>query len=208
VILINLLPHREAARKLRRDTYNVFLGLAAVMGLLIGVIIYLVYQNRITEQQGRNAFLQSQIKVLDNQIKEIATIEQEITALTARQRAVEDLQADRNLPVHLLNEMVRQMPDGVYITNLRQDNQAVTIQGVAQSNERISELLRNLASNTPWLSKPDLVEIVAGNLALTPRDTRRVANFNLRVRLMRASEIQPASPAPAAAASRPAAPSR
>jgi type IV pilus assembly protein PilN len=208
VILINLLPHREAARKLRRDTYNVFLGLAAVMGLLIGVIIYLVYQNRITEQQGRNAFLQSQIQVLDNQIKEIATIEQEITALTARQRAVEDLQADRNLPVHLLNEMVRQMPDGVYITNLRQDNQAVTIQGVAQSNERISELLRNLASNTPWLSKPDLVEIVAGNLALTPRDTRRVANFNLRVRLMRASEIQPASPAPAAAASRPAAPSR
>jgi type IV pilus assembly protein PilN len=208
VILINLLPHREAARKLRRDTYNVFLGLAAVIGLLIGAIIYLVYQNRITEQQGRNAFLQSQIQVLDNQIKEIATIEQEITALTARQRAVEDLQADRNLPVHLLNEMVRQMPDGVYITNLRQDNQAVTIQGVAQSNERISELLRNLASNTPWLSKPDLVEIVAGNLALTPRDTRRVANFNLRVRLMRASEIQPASPAPAAAASRPAAPSR
>jgi type IV pilus assembly protein PilN len=208
VILINLLPHREVARKLRRDTYNVFLGLAAVIGLLIGAIIYLVYQNRITEQQGRNAFLQSQIQVLDNQIKEIATIEQEITALTARQRAVEDLQADRNLPVHLLNEMVRQMPDGVYITNLRQDNQAVTIQGVAQSNERISELLRNLASNTPWLSKPDLVEIVAGNLALTPRDTRRVANFNLRVRLMRASEIQPASPAPAAAASRPAAPSR
>jgi type IV pilus assembly protein PilN len=121
---------------------------------------------------------------------------------------VEDLQADRNLPVHLLNEMVRQMPDGVYITNLRQDNQAVTIQGVAQSNERISELLRNLANNTPWLSKPDLVEIVAGNLALTPRDTRRVANFNLRVRLMRASEIQPAAPAPAAAASRPATPNR
>ncbi len=205
MILINLLPHREAARKLRRDTFNVFLGVAALIGLLAGAVIYLVYQSRISEQQGRNAFLQSQIQVLDRQIKEIGTIEQEIAALTARQRAVEDLQADRNLPVHLLNEMVRQIPDGVYITNLRQDNQSVTIQGVAQSNERISELLRNLASNTPWLSKPDLVEIVAGNLALTPRDTRRVANFNVRVRLMRASEIPVPQAAAAAAAAVPAA---
>ncbi len=201
MILINLLPHRQAARKLRRDTFNASLGVAALVGLLISAGIYLWYQNRITEQQEKNAFLQREIKVLDEQIKEIATIEQEIAALTARQKAVEDLQADRNLPVHLLNEMVKQLPDGVYITSLRQDNQSVSIQGVAQSNERISELLRNLANNTPWLSKPDLVEIVAGSVALSPRDQRRVANFNLRVRLMRASEVQkPADPAAPAAA--------
>ena len=195
MILINLLPHREAARKLRRDTFNAMLGLAAVVGLVIGGGVYLWYQNQISEQQSKNAFLQREIKVLDDQIKEIATIEAEIAALTARQKAVEDLQADRNLPVHLLNELVKQLPDGVYVTNLKQDNQSVTIQGVAQSNERISELLRNLADNTPWLSKPDLVEIVAGSVALSARDQRRVANFNLRVRLTRASEVKAASAA-------------
>jgi len=203
VILINLLPHREAARKLRRDTFNAMLGLAAVVGLVIGGGVYLWYQNQISEQQSKNAFLQREIKVLDDQIKEIATIEAEIAALTARQKAVEDLQADRNLPVHLLNELVKQLPDGVYVTNLKQDNQSVTIQGVAQSNERISELLRNLADNTPWLSKPDLVEIVAGSVALSPRDQRRVANFNLRVRLTRASEVKAAGAAAPAASAAP-----
>lgn len=204
MILINLLPHREAARKAKRDAFHVTLGVSALAGIVLSAIVYLWFQNQISAQQGRNSFLQSQIQTLDNQIKEIATIEQEIAALTARQKAVEDLQADRNLPVHLLNEIVRQVPDGVYITSLRQDDQAVILQGVAQSNERVSELLRNLADNTPWLSKPDLTEIVAGTVALSPRDTRRVANFNLRVRLMRASEVQPAAAAPAPTASAPA----
>ena len=204
MILINLLPHREAARKARREAFHVTLGVSALIGLMLSAIVYLWFQNQIGTQQQRNSYLQGQIQILDNQIKEIATIEQEIAALTARQNAVEDLQADRNLPVHLLNELVKQIPNGVYITSLRQDNQAVTLQGVAQSNERISELLRNLASNTPWLSKPDLVEIVAGTVALTPRDTRRVANFNLRVRLMRASEVQQTAARPAPPASAPA----
>jgi len=202
VILINLLPHREAARKRRRDAFNASLVGSALAGVLIGAIVYLWYQNQIGEQQAKNAFLQSEITVLDNQIKEIANIEQEIAALTARQKAVEDLQADRNLPVHLLNEMVKQLPDGVYITGLRQDAQTIVIQGVAQSNERVSEMLRNLSNNTPWLSRPELVEIVAGNVTLSPRDVRRVANFNLRVRLMRASEVQQqAAQAPAQAGS-------
>lgn len=204
MILINLLPHREAARKARRDAFYATLGASALVGVLLSVVVYLWYQNQISVQQERNSFLQSQIQTLDNQIKEIASIEQEIAALTARQKAVEDLQADRNLPVHLLNEIVKQVPDGVYITSLRQDDQAVVLQGVAQSNERVSELLRNLADNTPWLSKPELAEIVASTVALSPRDTRRVANFNLRVRLMRASEVQPAAAAPAPAASAPA----
>ncbi len=202
MILINLLPHREAARKRRRDAFNASLVGSALVGVLIGAIVYLWYQNQIGEQQSKNAFLQSEITVLDNQIKEIANIEQEIAALTARQKAVEDLQADRNLPVHLLNEMVKQLPDGVYITGLRQDAQTIVIQGVAQSNERVSEMLRNLSNNTPWLSRPELVEIVAGNVTLSPRDVRRVANFNLRVRLMRASEVQQqAAQAPAQAGS-------
>jgi type IV pilus assembly protein PilN len=108
------------------------------------------------------------------------------------------------MPVYLLNELVSQLPDGVYITSLKQDNQSVSLLGVAQSNERVSELLRNLGNNSPWLTRPELVEIVAGTVALSPRDQRRVANFNIRVRLMRASEAQKAA-APAGAASAPAA---
>ncbi|APW39336.1 fimbrial protein [Rhodoferax koreense] len=199
MILINLLPHREAARKRRRDTFNALLGLSVLVGALIVGAIYLWYQAQISEQQNRNAFLKSEITVLEGQIKEIATIESEIKALTERQKAVEDLQADRNLPVHLLNELVKQLPDGVYLTSLKQDNQSVSIQGVAQSNERVSEMLRNLANNTPWLSRPDLVEIVADTISLSARDQRRVAKFNLRVRLMRSSEVQAVLDAAAAA---------
>lgn len=190
MILINLLPHREAARKRRRDIFNISLGASALAGGLIAGIIFLWYQAQISGQQDKNQLLQSEIKRFDEQIKDIAGLEAEIAALRARQQAVEDLQADRNLPVHMLTELDKQLPDGVYIVNMKQDGQFVTLQGVAQSNERVSELLRNLGNNTPWFSKPELFEIVAGNVALTPRDQRRVANFRIRVRLMRASEAE------------------
>jgi len=199
VILINLLPHREAARKLRRDVFNISLGTSALVGGLLAGIIFLWYQGQISRQQAKNQVLQTEIKRFDAQIKDIATLEAEITALRARQQAVEDLQADRNLPVHLLTELVRQVPDGIYIASMRQDNQNVTLQGVAQSNERVSEFLRNLGNNTPWFSKPELVEIVAGSVSLSPRDQRRVANFNIRVHLTRASEAEKASLAASAA---------
>jgi len=209
VILINLLPHREAARKLRQDVFNVSLGLSALVGGLLAGMVFLWYQAQISGQQGINQVLQAEIKRFDAQIKEIAGLETEIAALRARQQAVEDLQADRNLPVHLLTELVKQLPDGVYIASMRQENQNVALQGVAQSNERVSELLRNLSNNTPWFSKPELVEIVAGSVALTPRDQRRVANFTIRVRLTRASEAEKSRLAasaavPLAAASNPA----
>ena len=190
MILINLLPHREAARKLRKDIFNVSLAVSALVGGLLAGIIFIWFQAQITGQQGRNQLLQTEIKRFDEQIKDIASLEAEIAALRARQQAVEDLQADRNLPVHLLTELVKQLPDGVYIASMRQDNQNVTLQGVAQSNERVSELLRNLGNNTPWFSKPELVEIVAGAVALSPRDQRRVANFTIRVRLTRAGEAE------------------
>ena len=199
MILINLLPHREAARKRRREAFFASLGAAAVAGGVIAGLIYGWYAAQIATQQSTNRVLQVEIKKLEDQIKDIATLQQEIAALRARQQAVEDLQADRNMPVHLLNELVRQLPDGVYISSLKQDNQLVTLVGTAQSNERVSELLRNLGNNSPWLTRPELVEIVAGSVALTPRDQRRVANFSMRVRLLRSSEVQ--QPAPAASAS-------
>ena len=92
--------------------------------------------------------------------------------------------------MHLLNELVRQLPDGVYLASMKQDNQAVTLQGVAQSNERVSELLRNLGNNSPWLVKPELVEITAGTVALSPRDQRRVANFTMRIGVKRPTDAQ------------------
>lgn len=199
MILINLLPHREAARKRRKEMFQATMFASFLVGLLIAGGIYSWFQAMIEQQQQRNNFLTGEIKVLEGQIKEIASIEDEITALRARQKAVEDLQSDRNLPVHLLNELVKQLPDGVYITSLKQTDQVVAMQGMAQSNERVSEMLRNLADNTPWISKPELVEIVAAHVALTPRDQRRVASFNLRFRLMRTSEAQKAAEAASAA---------
>lgn len=190
MILINLLPHREAARKLRSDVFNLSLGASALVGGLLAGIIFLWYQAQISGQQGKNQILQTEIKHFDEQIKDIANLEAEITALLARQQAVEDLQADRNLPVHLLTELVKQLPDGVYVVSVRQDNQTITLQGVAQSNERVSELLRNLNSNSPWLARPELVEIVAGTVAIGPHEQRRVANFTIRARLMRVSESE------------------
>ena len=199
MILINLLPHREAARKRRREAFFATLGAAAVVGVLIGAATYSWYLTQIDSQRGRNTFLQSQVSRLDEQIKDIAALQSEIASLKARQTAVEDLQGNRNLPVYLLSELVKQLPDGVYINSMKQENQTVLITGVAQSNERVSEVLRNFANNSPWLTKPELVEITAGSVALSPRDQRRVANFTMRVGLKRASDPNPAASAHGAA---------
>lgn len=204
MILINLLPHREAARKRRREAFYATLGGAALLGGLLSGGVFAWYQAKIGGQQATNQTLQTEITRLEGQIKDIATLQSEIAALRARQQAVEDLQADRNLPVHLLNELAKQLPDGVYLTGMRQENQVVTLQGVAQSNERVSELLRNLSYHSAWVTRPELVEVVAGQVSLGPREQRRVANFSLRVQLKRPSEAQAAASAPAATSSAPA----
>jgi len=200
MIRINLLPHRELARKQRRRRFNLGIGLAALLGVGLAVLVLLSVQARITEQRQRNQLLQAEIMRFDSQIKDIASLQTEITALRARQQAVEDLQADRNVPVVLMAELVRQLPEGLFLSSLRQEAQNLTLTGSAQSNERVSELLRNLGNNSPWLARPELVEIVAGTLALSPREQRRVANFTIRVRLVRPSDAVAGKPAPGAAA--------
>ncbi len=200
MILINLLPHREAARKRRKDAFYVSLGAAALLGGLICGAIFVWYQAQISSQQSKNTFLQAQIKNLELQIKDVANLESEIAALRARQLAVENLQSDRNLPVHLLNEIVAQLPDGVYINSMKQDGVNVAFQGVAQSNERISELLKNLANNSVWLNKPELVEIIASSVQLAPRDIRRVANFSIRAKINKPTDVVKAAAASASAA--------
>lgn len=184
MILINLLPHREAARKRQKEQFFTQLGLSALLGGMVCGAVFVWYQGQIASQQERNSFLQSEIARLDAEIKDIATLQSQIASLRARQRAVEDLQGNRNLPVHLLDELVTQLPDGVYLTSMRQEGANVLMNGVAQSQERVSELLRNLASQSSWVSKPQLVEIVAAT-AGSARDQKRVSNFTMRATLAR-----------------------
>lgn len=203
MILINLLPHREAKRRQRKQAFFVGVGMAVAVGLVIAGIWYMVLQQLIANQQARNQFLTDEIARLDLQIKDIASLRAEIDALKARQKAVEDLQTDRNTPVRLLDELVKQTPEGVYITSIKQTGHQVQLTGVAQSNERVSELLRNLLYSSTWLELPDLVEIRSINVpvSLGSRETRRLFEYQLRVRIK-----QPVAPAAAAAASGAAAP--
>jgi len=204
VILINLLPHREERRKRRKAAYFAGLGLAAAAGLAIVGIWYLALQQMTSSQQDRNAFLTGEIKKLEVQIKDIATLKAEIESLKARQKAVEDLQIDRNVPVHILNELVRQTPEGVYLTAIKQDGQTLNLNGIAQTNERVSELLRNTANNSEWLVKPELIEIKASNVQTANREQKRLFDFSVRVSVKRPQD-QPADVAGAAkAASAPA----
>lgn len=198
MILINLLPHREAARKRQKELFFTQLGGSALAGVLVSAAVFLWYQARIEEQQARNDFLVAETAKLDAEIKDIASLQQQIASLRARQTAVEDLQADRNLPVHMLEELVTQLPEGVFLNTIRQENLSILMTGTAQSQERVSELLRNLTNNSPWLTKPELIEIVAGSAALAGREQRRVSNFTVRASLKRPAPAAPAAPAPAA----------
>ncbi len=200
MILINLLPHREAARKRQKDQFFTQLGLSALLGGIICGAVFTWYQGQISTQRDRNAFLQAEITRLDAEIKDIAGLQREIASLRARQTAVEDLQSDRNIPVHLLDELVAQLPDGIYLKSMKQEGQSVLLNGVAQSQERVSDLLRNLANSSSWLTRPELIEIVSSSVAVTARDQRRVFNFAMRVSLKRPSAADGAPTNPAGAA--------
>jgi type IV pilus assembly protein PilN len=199
VILINLLPHREAKRRLRRRSFFVALGAFALGGVLITGVWFTVLQQLTAAQAARNQFLQTEIARLETQIKDIATLRGEIEALKARQKAVEDLQTDRNTPVYLLDELVRQTPEGVYLSTIKQSGTTVLVTGVAQTNERVSEMLRNTLYNSPWLEKPELIEIKASNIG-TGREQRRLYEFSMRVSLKAPPSGEPAAAAPAASA--------
>ena len=192
MILINLLPHREERRQRRKVAFFAGLGAAAIAGLAVVGVWYLVVQQLTVAQQERNQFLQTEIAKLDSQIKDIAMLKAEIASLIARQKAVEDLQVDRNLPVHLLNELVKQTPEGIYFSTVKQDGQTLTVSGIAQTQERISELLRNTAYNSAWLVKPELVESKATTVTGANREQKRLFDFSMRVGVKRPQDLKPA----------------
>jgi type IV pilus assembly protein PilN len=203
-IRINLLPHREARRERQKKAFYFLALLSLVGGAALVFIVWSVFQGLISGQQERNNFIAAENRKLDLQIREIATLRQEIDALRARQRAVEDLQADRNQPVYLLDELTKQVPEGIYLRQIKQDDKRVNVAGQAASNERVSEFLRNLQGNSKYLERPELIEIrLAGQQPANV--SRRLFDFSLNLYLRPTPERaqltqaqQPAAP-PAAA---------
>jgi type IV pilus assembly protein PilN len=176
---INLLPHREERRKRARQHFFVVAGGTAVLGALIVIAMHGFYAAKIDTQVERNRFLKSEIAKLDKEIAEINKLKDEIQALLARKQVIETLQADRAQTVHQLDELVRQMPEGVYLKSVTQKGMSVNVLGYAQSNARVSTLMRNIESS-PWLANPGLVEVKASSV-----EKRRVSEFNLNFELKR-----------------------
>ena len=184
MIRINLLPHREAKRKQNKNAFFRMLILAAVFAGAVVLSVGLFIATKISDQEQRNAYITEENKRLEKQIAEIATLKEDIEALKARQQAVEDLQSDRNQPVYLLDELVKQVPEGIYLRNFKQEGQKVSMSGVAQSNERVSELLHNFTYNSSWLEHPELVESKSSSMG-QGRDNKRVYEFTMSVGIKR-----------------------
>ena len=185
MILINLLPHREARRLARRRHFFLGVALSAVSGVgLVAAGLSGLTQLTFVQEQ-RNAYLQAENLRLDGQIKDIASLRAEIDALKARLKSIEDLQTDRNIPVHLLNEVARLAPEGLHLKSLVQTSADVVLTGVAQSNERVSELLRNLSLNGEWLERPELIEVKSSLAEVTARERGRVYEFSVRLKVKR-----------------------
>ncbi len=187
---INLLPHREIRREKQKKQFLFIAGGTGVAAVLVALAVGFVISLQIDRQTERNNLIREANARLDQQIRQIATLRADIEALKARQTAVETLQTDRTVPVHLLDELVRFTPQGTFLKSVSQKGREVTMIGVAQSNERVSDLLRNLSRESTWLERPLLVEIRAVPLGNAPRQVadkrreapgvRRVYEFTLK----------------------------
>lgn len=192
MIRINLLPHRELKRQARRRQYYILCAVVAGIGAAIIGAVGAYISAQISSQNDTNAFIERENKKLDDDIKEIAKLEDEIRGLRARQKAVEDLQGDRNLPVHLLDELVKVTPEGIYLRNLKQTGARVTINGLAANNAKVADYVRNLTKNS-WLAAPELIEIKAVSVS-TGGAAKRLNEFTMSV-----SIVRPKDPVPGAA---------
>jgi type IV pilus assembly protein PilN len=195
-VRVNLLPHRAERRKRAKQHFAVVSAGTAIVGLLIVGLVHSYYAEQISTQEGRNQFLKSEIAKLDKEIAEINKLRDEIQALLARKQIIETLQADRAQTVHLLDELVKQMPEGVFLRSIVQKGTRVELKGYAQSNARVSSLMRNVEASR-WLGSPELVEVKSA-----PLEKRRVAEFHMFVVLKRApvEAPKPAATTPAAPA--------
>ncbi len=171
---INLLPWRDERRKEQKTEFAIMLGICAVVALLVWGVIHFYHNLLIEYQQNRNQYITSQIELLDKKIEEIKRLEKEKQRLLARMRAIELLQGNRPLIVRLFDELVRSLPEGVSVNKVSQKKTKITIEGVAQSNARVSSFMRNLESSE-WLKDPELDIIQAKD-----NKGQRISNFTLR----------------------------
>lgn len=180
MIRINLLPHREEKRKARRQQFILLSALTVLAGLLVWIVGHSIIAGYVESQEAKNAFLKREIAALDSEIAEIKGLREQAEALLSRKQVIESLQTNRTETVQIFNELARQMPEGVYLKALKQTGARINLVGYAQSNARVSNLMRNLEAS-PYLEKADLVEVKAAVL-----NTRRVSEFNLNVNIERA----------------------
>jgi type IV pilus assembly protein PilN len=197
-IRVNLLPHREARRKRQKNAFFALTGVSVLVGGALVLLVWSVLEGYLGSQRARNDMIAAENGKLDVQIKEIASLRSEIDALRARQKAVEDLQADRNQPVFLLDELTRQTPEGIYLKSVRQEDRKVNVTGWAASNERVSEFLRNLQNNGRYVERPELIEIKiagAGPQGIQRRLFEFSLNFNMKPNPDRQATAAGANPA-------------
>lgn len=190
MIRINLLPHREEKRRARRQQFYAFAGIAAAVSAVLVFLIYSIIGGYIGAQEEKNAFLKREIAQLDQQIEQIKRLKEQSQALEARMRVIESLQRDRAEVVHLLSDLAIQLPEGIYLKSIKQDGTKVGLVGYAQSNARVSTLMRNMEAS-PWLERPNLLEIKAVDV-----NKRRLSEFTLDMWITRA-KVEESKPAKA-----------
>lgn len=178
MIRINLLPHREQKRAARKRLFAFLGGAVAVLGLLVVLLVHTILSAQIENQEARNDFLNKEIKKLDDEIAEIKILKEQTQAMLGRKQVVETLQSNRSAVVYLLDQLVRQLPEGVYLKSIKQNGDDINLQGYAQSNARVATLMRNLESS-PWLDAPNLIETKAASV-----NNLRVSEFSVNVKLI------------------------
>jgi len=191
MIRINLLPHREQAKKARRTQFYSLLAMVVVLGGVIVLMGYTIIQGYISNQESKNEMLRKEIASLDKDIAEINKLKEQTAALLARKNIIESLQRDRSETVYLLSELVKQVPEGIYLQSVKQVGVNINVVGYAQSNARVSTLMRNI-EGSPWLEQPKLGAITAKTV-----NNRRLNEFKLSFALKRAKVEEPAKPAAA-----------
>jgi type IV pilus assembly protein PilN len=180
-IRINLMPHREALKDSRKKTFQTRAVLVAVLAGVLMLLAWQLIEQYVNNQKDKNSFISAEIKKLDAEIAQIATLQQEIDALKARQKSVEDLQSDRNLPVYVFEELATYVPEGVFLKSIRQDARKITISGIAQTQERVSEMLRNFTNASVWLESPELLEIKLAAAGGNIKSSDKLYDFTIAV---------------------------
>jgi len=196
MIRINLLPHREEKRRLRQKQFAAFAGIAIFLGLIVAFLVWFVLNQQVEQQQANVAYMKNEISKLDKQIEEIRKIREETASLLAKKQVVENLQSNRSEPVQLLDQLLRQLPEGVYLKAVKQVGTKVGVTGYAQSNARVSTLMRNLGAS-PYLENPELIEIKAVPAPGNP--AARVNEFLMNISIKRARADDKGAPKKAAA---------